>query len=277
MVEVNKKAPAARKARTEAGCIVRGSFITQYKGSNEEVDLQASTEENANQRPYFTFYRSFRDAISKLPYSEQLPIYKAITDFALDGIEPNGEVLYGIGGVIWELVRPNLVASWRKYEVGKMGGAPKGNKNNPQGRGARTNQELTTNQPRTNQELTNKEKEKEKGIIDKDNREIDNNATQVRTTAKRFSPPSIDEVKRYVSEIGCTSVNAEEFVDYYTSKGWRVGNAPMKDWKASVRQWERRHKETLSNTPNNKNNERTKTLIGASSKLFSGDYSQGFV
>lgn len=63
---------------------------------------------------------------------------------------------------------------------------PKGNKNNPQGRGARTNQELTTNQPRTNQELTNKEKEK--GIIDKDNREIDNNATQVRTTAKRFSP-----------------------------------------------------------------------------------------
>ncbi len=29
-------------------------------------------------------------------------------------------------------------------------------------------------------------------------------------------------------------------MDYYESKGWKVGNAPMKDWKASVRLWERK-------------------------------------
>ena len=48
MVEVNKKAPAARKARTEAGCIVGGSSITQYKGSNSISLLQVPTIEKAH-------------------------------------------------------------------------------------------------------------------------------------------------------------------------------------------------------------------------------------
>ena len=26
-------------------------------------------------------------------------------------------------------------------------------------------------------------------------------------------------------------------IDYYTSNGWKVGRNPMKDWKATVRQW----------------------------------------
>lgn len=278
MVEVNKKAPEARKARMEAGGIVGGHLTTQLKGSEQEANLQTSTEENATQRPYFTFYRSFRDAIAKLPDGEQLAIYKAIADFALDGVEPDGELLCGIGSVIWELIRPNLVASWRKYEVGKMGGAPKGNKNNPQGRGARTNQELTTNQPRTNQELTNN-RIIDKGVIDKGEIEKENIRVEGKPqpqTAKRFSPPSIVEVDSYIKEMGYTNVNAEEFVDYYTSKGWKVGNAPMKDWKASARQWERRNKETIINTPNYGKDKRT-TSIGGNSKLFSGDYSQGFV
>jgi hypothetical protein len=35
-------------------------------------------------------------------------------------------------------------------------------------------------------------------------------------------------------------VDAQQFVDFYASKGWRVGNQPMKDWRAAVRTWERR-------------------------------------
>ena len=33
-------------------------------------------------------------------------------------------------------------------------------------------------------------------------------------------------------------VNPRKFVDFYTSKGWRVGKEPMKDWRACVRTWE---------------------------------------
>lgn len=30
---------------------------------------------------------------------------------------------------------------------------------------------------------------------------------------------------------------AESFVDFYASKGWKVGKAPMKDWRAAARRW----------------------------------------
>lgn len=59
-------------------------------------------------------------------------------------------------------------------------------------------------------------------------------------TAKRFSPPSVTEVEAYCRERN-NNIDAETFVDFYTAKGWRVGNNPMKDWKAAVRTWEKRN------------------------------------
>ena len=55
---------------------------------------------------------------------------------------------------------------------------------------------------------------------------------------KRFVVPSVEEVAAYCRERG-NSVEPERFVDFYASKGWKVGNQPMKDWKACVRTWER--------------------------------------
>lgn len=54
----------------------------------------------------------------------------------------------------------------------------------------------------------------------------------------RFTPPSLDEVKAYCQERGNT-VDAQRWLDYYTSNGWMVGKNHMKDWKAAVRTWER--------------------------------------
>ena len=55
---------------------------------------------------------------------------------------------------------------------------------------------------------------------------------------KRFTAPTIEEVKEYCSERK-NRVDAERFVNYYTANGWKVGKNPMKDWKAAVRTWER--------------------------------------
>lgn len=60
-----------------------------------------------------------------------------------------------------------------------------------------------------------------------------------REARKRFSPPSVAEVATYCRERG-SAVDPEAFVDFYAAKGWKVGNAPMKDWRASVRTWEKR-------------------------------------
>lgn len=53
---------------------------------------------------------------------------------------------------------------------------------------------------------------------------------------KRFVPPTPEEVRDYCSTKGYPD-ESEKFVDYHTSKGWRVGNSPMKDWKAALRYW----------------------------------------
>lgn len=58
----------------------------------------------------------------------------------------------------------------------------------------------------------------------------------VKKNARRFSAPTVDDVRAYAQEKGY-SIDAEHFVDYYTSNGWRVGRNPMKDWKATVRMW----------------------------------------
>lgn len=55
---------------------------------------------------------------------------------------------------------------------------------------------------------------------------------------KRFTPPTIEEVKAYCAERK-NNVDAQRFVDYYTSNGWLVGKNKMKDWRAAVRTWER--------------------------------------
>ena len=55
---------------------------------------------------------------------------------------------------------------------------------------------------------------------------------------RRFVKPDVVEVRAYCVERG-NRVDAQKFVDYYESNGWRVGRNPMKDWKAAVRTWER--------------------------------------
>lgn len=60
--------------------------------------------------------------------------------------------------------------------------------------------------------------------------------------AKRFYPPTIDEVKQYCEERK-NNIDPMAFIDFYSSKGWMIGKNRMKDWKAAVRTWERKRKE----------------------------------
>ena len=85
------------------------------------------------------------------------------------------------------------------------------------------------------------EEEKEEEDKEEDKEEVEEVPTvpKKREARKRSSTPSVDEVREYCFERG-NGVDAETFVDFYASKGWKVGNAPMKDWKAAVRTWEKR-------------------------------------
>lgn len=51
-----------------------------------------------------------------------------------------------------------------------------------------------------------------------------------------FKPPTVEEVAAYVKEKGY-SIDAEQFVAFYESKGWMVGKNKMQKWKSAVATW----------------------------------------
>ena len=74
------------------------------------------------------------------------------------------------------------------------------------------------------------EKEKELEI------ELDNKCASTKQKRKRFVKPTISDIEQYCSEKNI-SINAQQFIDYYESNGWKVGRNSMKDWQATVRRW----------------------------------------
>ena len=68
-------------------------------------------------------------------------------------------------------------------------------------------------------------------------------ATQVKLSKVKLSkvsktiPPTFKEVQGYCKERK-NDVDAQRFIDFYESKGWVIGKAKMKSWKACVRTWE---------------------------------------
>lgn len=65
---------------------------------------------------------------------------------------------------------------------------------------------------------------------------------------RNLIPPTLEMVEAYIEENNY-NVDAGAFMDYYESKGWMVGKAKMKDWQASVRNWNRNERGKRSSNP----------------------------
>jgi hypothetical protein len=109
-----------------------------------------------------------------------------------------------------------------RAEAGAKGGRPKNSEN-----------QIKPNENKENQTKAKESKPKQNDINNNNNNDINNEANK-----KKFTPPTIEEIRSYCLERR-NSVDPERFHDFYASKGWKVGNQPMKDWKAAVRTWER--------------------------------------
>ena len=78
--------------------------------------------------------------------------------------------------------------------------------------------------------------------------------------AKRFTPPTLEEVIAYCNERN-NNIDANHFIDYYTSNGWLVGKNKMKDWKAAIRTWERNgYSQSRQSKPNKPINQTAQEL-----------------
>ena len=114
----------------------------------------------------------------------------------------------------------------------KVDDYPSGVENSPRGGVENSPRGGVENYPESNKSFYNKSSLDNKG----DNPPA---LPQVSKKSKRFTKPTLDEVQAYCQERQ-NNVDPESFIDFYESKGWKVGNQPMKDWKAAVRTWERR-------------------------------------
>jgi len=65
--------------------------------------------------------------------------------------------------------------------------------------------------------------------------------TNINNNNGKFIKPTIQEITTYCQERN-NAIDANQFFDFYESKGWMVGKNKMKDWKAAIRTWERNNK-----------------------------------
>lgn len=68
------------------------------------------------------FFASYYAAIKELPDNKQGMVYKAVFDYAMEGIMPDN--LSGMPKAIFELIKPYLDSSKKQYENGIKGGRP---------------------------------------------------------------------------------------------------------------------------------------------------------
>ena len=84
------------------------------------------------------------------------------------------------------------------------------------------------------------------------NTSINNTSINIKENIKRkvFKKPTLEELREYCISASL-SVDYQYFYDYYESNGWKVGKNLMKDWKATLRNWNRRNNQNKKEISNN--------------------------
>lgn len=180
-------------------------------------------------RDGFFFYANFKATADTLPDDMRLKFYDALTDYAINGVEPDD----GVMKALITAFKPSL------DKVENRGGARDGAGRPKKSINQEIEEEYQNNQKKSNEIKDNQNiqsfNKQETGNIKQEIKEKD--TLKGIQKEKRFVKPSLDEINAYCQERN-NGVNASRFFDFYESKGWRVGNQAMKDWKAAVRTWE---------------------------------------
>ncbi len=180
---------------------------------------------SSEHRDSFVFYHSFKEAIDEVTDDQQLSIYQSIANYALYRKEPD---LEGVAKIVWVLIKPQLDANWRKYEKGcrgggsgKLGGRPR---KNPLG--------VISKTPNDNVNVNDNVNDNVESCVD-----ISNNINNI---------PLLSDIMLFTGE-NKLQVDPHEFYDYYTANGWRLGDRPMANWQATLRNWSRNAPKHSSN------------------------------
>lgn len=220
----------------------------------------------------FLFYADWLNVIRDLPSEVQLEVYQAIAEYAiydnLIELKPLAKVAFGfIKQTIDRDTKKYISISEKRSEAGKRGGRPLKNNELEESNEKQKKQLLSEKSKKSNCPLNDndnvndndisffkKETKSDVAFSDLENENSESPIEALQTPKeqsgggrKRFVIPTPEEVQDYCNERG-NGISGQQFCDFYSSKGWKVGSQPMKDWKASVRTWEGKRRETTAPT-----------------------------
>ena len=220
----------------------------------------------------FLFYADWLNVIRDLPSEVQLEVYQAIAEYAiydnLIELKPLAKVAFGfVKQTIDRDTKKYISISEKRSEAGKRGGRPLKNNELEESNEKQKKQLLSEKSKKSNCPLNDNDnvndndisflkKETKSDVVISD-LENENSESPLETLQapkeqsgggrKRFTIPTPEEVQAYCNERK-NGISGQQFCDFYSSKGWKVGSQPMKDWKASVRTWEVKRRETTAPT-----------------------------
>jgi hypothetical protein len=92
--------------------------------------------------------------------------------------------------------------------------------------------------------------------VNTDNKQILNNSKKESKPKKRFKIPVPQAIDQYQMQTkGKIIIDSNQFVNYYSSKGWMIGKNKMKCWRSAVNTWiindEKYKKQNAAHKPNN--------------------------
>lgn len=176
----------------------------------------------------FRWLPSYYEALRDLPDGDRLKLYDAVLDFGFgNDVEELPPTLQGFFRLIVPTLEKSIKFEEKQKANGMKGGRPAKPKQNPS---------ETQAKPRKSQHDFGENLDIDVAFA------VDNAfavADDKPPRAARFTPPTVEEVLAYCKERR-NSIDPQRFVDFYSSKGWKIGNSTMKDWRAAVRTWEAR-------------------------------------
>ena len=186
---------------------------------------------------YIKLFVDYLDAIEPLGDAERGRLFTSLLEYARTGEAPQlgGNERFLFPMMRAQIDRDNAAMtglSEARSKAGKIGAEAK----QANAGFAKQNKQMP-NLPSKSSYDKDKDKDKDESIM----------------RARRFTPPTLDDVLAYVRERG-SDVDPQRFLDFYASKGWMVGKNPMKDWKAAVRTWEKREDTGNNSNPTPGNN-----------------------
>lgn len=183
----------------------------------------------------FTVFEKFGDVCAELEESDRKELIYAINMYGMFGVEV--ELPYMLKALFISL-KEDIDNSKAMRARGSKGGRPKGKPRVSESEKPEVSDDYEPVVSESGEPMVSEDSEKSES----QSKPIQSKPNQSKPKVRRFTPPSVDEVREYCSEKGYT-FDPEAFVAFYESKGWKVGRNPMKSWQAACTTWQKRQGE----------------------------------